>query len=505
MMTETQSTNRRIAKNTLIVYVQLFLSMAVNLVASRFVLQALGASDFGLYNVVGGVIAMFTFISSSLAGTTIRFLNFEMGRPGGNVNRMFNQSLSLHIVFAVAILLLLESVGVFYILNYLNVAPGKEADAMFVFQLSTVIACVGILCVPYRGMFIAHERFATVAVVDIVSVLVKLALVTVLLYYQGNALRFYALAMALVTTVYSGLYFILARRKWPRLVMWKPVKKWREYKEQFFFSNWNLMDTMAMVMRYQGAALLINLFFGTVVNAAYAIAHNVLQQVNNFVGKFDTAVAPQITQNISAGNEDRSVVLASQTCRVCILLMEIVYFALTVELGLVLSLWLKDVPEGTGQFCQLTLLVALVSSTSGGLYQLINGYGRIKWFKIQKCGWYMLSLVAGYVLFKLRYPAHVIVLLFVISDVLCRITQLLLLRRMFALNVSRFVAEAYFRPAVVFCVMMLFVTLYHSLHIESLGGRLAGIVLTIAVALVCVVFIGFRKSERKRMLEMVRR
>ena len=157
------------------------------------------------------------------------------------------------------------------------------------------------------------------------------------------------------------------------------------------------------------------------------------------------------------------------------------------------------------QFCQLTLLVALVSSTSGGLYQLINGYGRIKWFKIQKCGWYMLSLVAGYVLFKLRYPAHVIVLLFVISDVLCRITQLLLLRRMFALNVSRFVAEAYFRPAVVFCVMMLFVTLYHSLHIESLGGRLAGIVLTIAVALVCVVFIGFRKSERKRMLEMVRR
>ena len=300
-MSDIQNSNKRIAKNTLIIYAELFITIAINLALSRLVLQALGASDFGLYNVVGGVIAMFTFISSSLAVTTTRFLNFEMGKPDGDVNRIFNQSNLLHIAFALFILILLETFGIYYILNFLNVAPGKEADAMFVFQVSTIVACVGIISVPFQSVFVAHERFKTVAIANISNAIIKLLIVIALLYYSGNALRFYAVGMSVTTFLLFIFYYALSKRNWPSIVRWRLVKGRRSYKDQLFYSNWNLLSTASYVGRNQGSAVLINYFFGTVVNAAYAIAMMILQQVNNFVGKFDSAVGPQITQNMGGG------------------------------------------------------------------------------------------------------------------------------------------------------------------------------------------------------------
>ena len=165
--------NKKIAKNTIIVYAQLFITIILNLVISRLVLLALGASDFGLYNVVGGIVGMFTFISASMAATTTRFLNFEMGKPDGNLNKIFNQSNVLHISIAIFIFILLESIGTYYIYNYLNVSAGKEFDAMFVFQISTIVACIGIINVPYQAIFVAHEKFNIIALVDISNVIIK--------------------------------------------------------------------------------------------------------------------------------------------------------------------------------------------------------------------------------------------------------------------------------------------------------------------------------------------
>ena len=175
--------NKRIAKNTLIVYVRLFIVTIVGLMTSRFVLQALGVSDYGLYNVVGGVIALFAVIAGSMSSTTIRFLNIEIGKPDGDPNKIFNICQITHIAFAVLVLILAETVGLFYIYNYLNVAPGKEADAMFVFQVSTIVACIGIVNVPYQSVFIAKEKFTHIAIIDILNSLIKLGLIIMLLYY----------------------------------------------------------------------------------------------------------------------------------------------------------------------------------------------------------------------------------------------------------------------------------------------------------------------------------
>ena len=196
---EDRAGNIRIAKNTVVVYVRMAVTILVGLVTTRLVLKALGVDDYGLYGIVGSVVTAFSFISAALSSTTQRFLNYEMGRPDGNPGRMFNICNVLHIGCAAALFLIIEAVGLIYILNFLKVAHGREADAMFVFQVSTLVACIGIMNVPFQSLFTVHERFGSVAVIDICLNLVKLALVALLLVYKGNALRLYAVFMAAST------------------------------------------------------------------------------------------------------------------------------------------------------------------------------------------------------------------------------------------------------------------------------------------------------------------
>lgn len=504
MSTQSSNNNKRIAKNTLIVYIRIFITMFVGLFTSRFVLQALGVSDYGLYNVVGGVISMFTFISGSLAATTTRFVNYEMGKTDGDTNRIFNISNVLHICFAILILILAESVGIFYIDNYLNVEAGKEADAMFVFQVSTIVACIGIINVPYQSLFIAHEKFSLIAIIDILNTIIRLALVLLLFLYKGNVLRLYAVFMSVMTVVTFVAYHYYCYKYWPKTVKLKIIRDLKSYKELLIFNNYNLLGTASLVARNQGSNMLINYFFGTSVNAAYAIANNVQTYVNIFVGNFDTAAGPQITQNVSSGKVQESLDLVYRTCRICILLMTIVYFPLFVELDFILQVWLGKVPNGTSTFCVFTLLIAVISSTSGGLTQFINGYGKIKWFKIQYSILYLVCIPIGYALFKIGMSAYCITILFVVSDALSRINQLLLLKKQMGFSISRFLSEAYLRPVIVFGVMLCYSFGYKLINItETPISHVCGIVVTGILATIMAFFIGLNGKEREKMKEII--
>ena len=504
-MDNNEANNKKIAKNTLIVYSRLFIAMFVGLLTSRFVLQALGASDFGLYNVVGGVIAMFTFISGSLATTTTRFINYEMGKVDGNINKIFNISNTLHIFFAIIILLLTEIIGVFYINNYLNVVPGKEADAMFVFQVSTIVACIGIINIPYQSLFIANEKFGTIAIIDIINTLIKLILALVLLIYKGNALRFYAVCMSLTTLFLFVSYHYLCYKYWSKEVKWNFVSKLKPYKELLIFNNYNLLATGSIIARSQGSNILINYFFGTTVNAAYAIGNSVQHYVNIFIGNFDTATAPQITQNLANGNIERSLYLVNKTCRICILLMEIVFFTLIVELDLILHLWLENsIPDGTYTFCKYTLLIAVVSSTSGGLGQFINGSGKIKWFKIEMSVLYFSCLIFGYIAFKFGFPAYTIIILFVVTDVIHRSIQLFLLKVLMSFNIIRFIKEAYYRPFITFIILLAYVKMYGVLNISNIPYKFIGIFVTLLISSCIVYYFGLYKSERNKLILLVK-
>jgi len=496
--------NKRIAKNTLIVYARLIITTLLGLLSSRYVLAALGASDYGLYNVVGATVIMFSFITSALYNTTTRFINYEQGKPDGNVNRIFNMSLAIHVVFAIIALILLESAGIYYILNYLNVAAGKEADAMFVFQVSTVVTCLSLISVPFNSLFIVYEDFRTIAIIDILGAIVRFALILALMHYAGNLLRFYALSMALVTALASLSFFFLSRRRWPLVTQFNLIKDKSKYKEILTFNNYSLLGAAALIFRNQGSNVVINYFFGTIVNAAYAISYAVQNYIITFVGNFDIASAPQITQNVSRGDMDRTVFLASSTCRICVLLTLLLLFPVYCELPFILHLWLgNNIPEGTITFCKCTLLVALVSATSGGITQLIRGTGNLKWFTIQFIVLYVLALLISIVLYNLGFPPYTVILSYFVADAISRYFQLLLLHRYIKLDIGSFVQRSYLRPLGVFVCGVAYVLTSGFVQTEHNLWHIVDFVTATLFMVATSYYIGLYKEERNAILSHI--
>lgn len=496
--------NKRIAKNTIVVYVRLFITTIIGLFTSRFVLQALGISDYGLYNVVGGIIALFSVIAGSMSGTTIRFLNFEIGKKNGDPNKIFNICQFTHICFALIVLVLVETIGIYYILNYLKVEPGKESDAMFVFQVSTIVSCVGIINVPYQSVFIAKEKFTHVAIIDIVNALIKLGLVISLIYYKGNALRYYALIMSATTFVSFIVYHYLCFKYWPVLVKWNFIGRIKEYKDLLIFNNYNLLASIAMIFRTQGSNMLINFFFGTVVNGAYGITRTVQGFVETFMVNFDTASAPQITQNVGKGDLDRASSIASRVCRMSQLLCLLAIFPLYAEIELLLRLWLGTVPDYTVSFCRIMLIAVYVSSTGGGILRLKDALGKVKWFYLTFSFLFFLTIPVGYVLFKMGFPPATILVLIVIIDAICRVCQFFLMKIIYDYNVIPFIKEGFAKPVIVLAIMVPYLLIYNLIHLQGNIEHIIGLIVTTSVGAVLIFSIGLRKGEKEKCLNYLK-
>ena len=502
-----QSSDVRILKNTVIIYIRMAVTIIVGLVTSRLVLQALGASDVGLYSAVGSAVALVGVITGALSATTVRYMNIELGKPDGNPNRMFNICNTIHIGGAVLILLILETVGIWYIHTKLNVPPGKEADAMFVFQVSTIVACLGISNVPFQSLFTVHEKFGTVAIVDIVNTLVKLGLVLLLFFMQDSryALRVYAVMMSATTWISFVAYRAMSSRRWPEIIRWKWTGRWADYKEVLTFNNYNLLHSSSIIARSQGSNMLINAFFGTTTNAAYFYAFTLQNYVNQFVNNFDAASAPQITQNVGAHQIETATRLARRSCRICLVLFLLLLFPLWSELDFLMGLWLgSKMPPETVLMARWTLIIAAISTTSAGLSQLINALGRIKWYKIEIAVLYILCLPAGYILFKNGAPAYTILACFVVADFLNRVIQFILLRAQFRFDVLHYLQHAYLRPLMISVVMTGYLILYKSIVWTTFWGHIAGFLLTLFVTALVIGFIGFNKEERLKALSFLK-
>ena len=500
------SANIRIAKNTVFVYVRLFVTIAAGLITSRLVLQALGVNDYGLYNVVGSVVALFSFITASLAGTTQRFINVELGRPDGDPGRIFNICNVIHICSALILFVLIEIIGIVYIQNWLNVAPGKEGDAMFVFQVSAIAACLGISNVPFQSMLTAHERFRDQAAIDIFFTLTKLALVFVLLICSGNLLRIYALFMSITTVASFIIYRLYCRLWWKDTVRWSPVRERGAYREALAFNNYNLLAASANMAKWQGSNVLINYFFGTAVNAGYGIANLATSYIEKFTGNIASAAAPQIIQSQSGNDTERTHYLSHTVTRLSLLIILCIFFTLAAEPDYLLRLWLGDrVPDGTVVFCTYTLILGILGTTTIGLVQVINASGKIKWFKIQFSVLYFLALLVAIPLYKKGSPAYTVLLLYVIADGISRLLFLLLSKTILNYPVWSYIRHSYTRPFAVSAVMLVFLYFYNTFDLRSVLGGLGGTASSGFLVCLLSFFIGLKGSERARILGILRR
>ena len=379
--------------------------MVVNIYLSRVILKVLGIEDYGIYNVVGGFVAMFSMVTNSLTGACQRFFSYEIETPKHGLNKTFSATVTVHLILVVAILLILETIGLWFINYKMNIATERLYATNWVYQCSILTFCITILSIPYNACIIAYERMHIFAYISIIEVFLKLVLTYSLLLFYSDRLVIYAVFMLLIALIVRILYGVYCTINFNE-TKFKLLYDKGLYKELLSFCGWNFFGTSAGVINNHGTNILINLFFGVTFNAARGIANQVSGAVNQFVSNFVMAINPQITKSYAAGNYEYSNQLICKGAKYSAFLLWIVALPLIIKMDTVLNIWLVEVPNKTKLFAQLALLYAMTNSWSHTLYFGILATGKIKKYHLVVSGINLACFPFTYLLYTLDFPAE---------------------------------------------------------------------------------------------------
>ena len=497
--------NKRIVLNTGVIYIKLIFSALIGLYTSRVILQALGADDYGLYSVVGGIVTFLNVIGTTMVSVSNRYIAVELGKgEGGNPNRIFNTVLVIHLVLALGLLLIGETLGVFYVNNLLNVQPDKILDARFVLHVSLVTTALSIITVPYNGLIVAREKFIFTSVLELSTLIMKLGLVFMLSYSDSNRLRLFTLIMALVSIVTQIAYQSYCHIKDRDIIKWKLNKCKEDYKSVFGFAWWSLFGAIAYIGKEQGAAMIINFFFGTILNAAFGLATQINRYAMMFTKGLSQAAIPQIMKSFSAGNIDRSLNLVYAISRISTLIMLVIVIPLCLCMDDILVLWLKTPPKYTSIFAVFMLINALVSMVGAGFDACIQSTGNVKKNEIYSSLIYLSLLPAIFIMYKMGMPPYMNVVILPVLSLGIRAMQIILLKKMTSFEFSTF-----WKRSLMPSLHTLLLASVPLIGLRIFIGHtiLETIVLTtVAVVwtIVSVILVGMSKDERKKIIGYIR-
>ena len=412
-MTNTSANNKRIAKNTLLLYFRTLFIMLVTLYTSRVVLNTLGVTDYGIYNVVGGVVMMFSVISGSLSSSISRFITYEIGHGDfDKLKRIFSTSVNIQIGISLVILVLAELFGVWFLNTKMNVPAERLSAANWVLQCSLLSFIINLVSVPYNACIIAHERMSAFAYISIMEAVLRLLVVYMLLVSPYDKLATYAVLLVVVALIIRMAYSLYCRKHFEesryRFVYDKPL-----IKEMTGFAGWSFFGNGAYMLNVQGVDMLINIFFGVTLNAARGVATQVQNAVMQFVNNFTVAVNPQITKSYAAGDREYMNKLVCRGARFSYFLLFLFVVPIVCEADYILYLWLKIVPEHAPAFLRLALFGSLMMLLGNSMLTAISATGNIKryqlWVTIVGCLVFPLTWVA----FKLGFPPETTYVIFI--------------------------------------------------------------------------------------------
>ena len=470
---------------------------------SRFVFRSLGIEDYGLYSVVGGVVIMMGFLSTVMTTTTYHYITFEMGKGAeGKVNKVFNISMVIHIILALALLLLTETIGVYYVQNYLNVEPNRISDSLFLLRFSSFAMMFSIVSIPFQGLVTAQERFDVRIVIEIVRSILQFLIAFALLYYLGNKLRYYAVLTAVISLVPAFMFFFFCYSKYRTIIAWNLQKDKKKYREMIGFSSWIMIGAAASVGKNTGTALIINSFFGTLLNAAYGVATQVNGIVMMFAQNLGQAAIPQITKSFSSGNTDRMLTLVTYISKYTFFLMLLTALPILLDTKFLISLWLGKVQSYTVVFSQLMIITALIESLSSGIPAAVQATGKIKYFQIILSTTSLISLPISYFLFKVGYSPDAIFYIFISVAILNSIVQQFLLKRIINFNVQYFLKVA-FVPAIYVTLSILPLFYLHSLFKEGILRFIVFSIFTCIWLLTSIYLLGIQMKEQKLLQQII--
>lgn len=495
-MSDTSSANKRIAKNTLVLYVRMLFTMGISLFTSRVILQTLGVEDYGISSVVGGVISMFTFINAAMVSSTQRYLNFELVRDDANQLRsVFSTSLQIHALIALAIIVLSETVGLWFLNEKLVIPEARMTAAMWVYQCSILSCAVSIMSTPYNAVIVAHEKMSAFAYISILDVSLKLLVVYLLVVLPFDKLIILAILNLLVQLFIRYIYTIYCHRHFPESYFQFRFNK-TLFKEMFGFAGWSFWGNLAAILYTQGLNMMLNIFFGPIVNAARGIAVQVQSAVQQFVGGFQTALNPQITKNYASNNLPQMHSLMFRSARFSFLLLFFLSLPVLMETNFILTLWLKTVPDDAVIFTQIMICISLIYTTANPCIIANQATGKVKIYQMVVGGILLLILPISYVVLKLGAPAYSVFIVHFCIESLAQFSRMYMLRKLIHLPLWQYMKNIYI-PIVSTVVIAIILPLVVRMQVAE------GWLRFLAVGFTCVLsvgassyFIGFTKQER---------
>lgn len=496
-MSDNAQNNKRIAKNTIFLYIRMLILMLVSLYTSRVILSALGVVDYGIYNVVGGIITLFTFVNGGMISATQRYLTFEIGKSDlKQLNKVFSTSLLIHAFIAAAVLILGETIGIWLLYEKLVIPAERMNAAFWVYQCSVIACLVNIMSVPYNAMIVAHEKMSAFAYISILEAALKLAIVYILYITPWSKLISYSCLILSVQIIIRFIYASYSKKHFAGAHFNSQIDK-SLLKEIASFAGWSLTTSIAYVLSSQGLNIMLNIFFGPVVNAARAVAVQIQGTVRQFVNSVQMAINPQITKNYASSQLTSMHSLMSRCARFSYILLYLLSLPLLIETEYILTLWLKTVPENTIIFTRLILILTLLYPFSNPLIIANQATGKVKKYEIIS-GVILLSLLPlSYVALKLGAPAYFVYIINILLEFVTFVFRLILIRKDINLSLSYFVKSAIF-PAItttiVSCIPPLLV--FHHVN-DNFGGFICVCCVSVFSVLTSVYFCGITNDERK--------
>ena len=496
----------RIARNTLMLYIRMFILMLVGLFTSRVVLDALGENDFGIYSVVGGVVAMFTIISGALNSAVSRFITFEMGKgSGAQLNKVYSTAVTIQLILAVIVVILAEPIGLWFIENKMTIDPSRIPAAKWVLHFSLISFVINLMSVPQMASITAHEKMTAYAYIGIMDGLLRLGVAFLIMHSPFDRLVYYAALMAVVVFLVRMAYGIYCRLNFPEC-RYRPVFDPPLMKEMFSFAGWNFIGVTSGVLRDHGGNILVNLFSGPAVNAARGVAVQLNGAVQGFVTNFMTAVNPQITKSYASGENEYMFSLVRKASRLSFCLLYLLALPVIFNAEYVLEIWLKDVPEHAPLFVQLFLIFALSESLSNPMITAMLATGNIRRYQILVGGLQLLNLPVSYVCLKLGAVPEVTVIVAIVISQICLWARLIMLSKATGFPMAPFVSDVYvtlmLKVVPASLVLPLLVALVKP---EGFAGFAASALMCVLGTLLGVWLLGLENEEKQWVLNKFRK
>ena len=431
--------SKRIARNTLLLYVRMLLLLFIGLFTSRVVLAALGETDYGVYNAVGGMVTVFTFLTASISSAISRFLAFELGN-GGDATRMrklFSAGIAIQLVFALVLVILAETAGLWFLHHRMNIPDGRMGAAEIVLQCSLVALVIQLLAIPYNAAIIAREKMSAFAFISLLEAGLKLAVALMVKYCLNDRLVLYAFLMAAVALVVRMSYGYYCRRHFPesrgKLIVDRSL-----LREIFSFSGWNFFGSSSYVLNTQGVTILVNIFFGVALNAARGVALQIENIAKQFVSNFLTAINPQITKSWASGNRDYCFSLVAKGVKFSLLVILAFFLPLYFEAECALDLWLAKVPAHSADFVRLALVGLLVDMVGNPLLTLILATGKVRNYYLLTGLTSYLCLPLAWLAFKLGAPVEWSYVSFILIYLIVLLERFVMARRIASFPLGKF-------------------------------------------------------------------